>query len=92
MITVLSSVNYRRETDFFLKYAGIAVSKPGHLHLQTILAAFSQIPYENVSKIIRYSTLHLSQEALFRFPDVLWDDFRRFALGGTCFSLTHLSF
>ena len=55
--------------------------------LQSILAAFSHLPYENLSKIIKLNK-HGDDPARLRMPEEVLDDHRRWHLGGTCFSLT----
>jgi len=55
-------------------------------HITAIARAFSTIPYENVSKIIRFSQ---SGEIAFRMPEEVYEDHRQWHLGGTCFSLTY---
>lgn len=52
-----------------------------------ILPAFIRIPYENLSKIIKYHKNHQDVTSI-RLPDEVWEDFRKYRLGGTCFSLT----
>lgn len=72
----------------FLAYHGI--SRPQHADLPKIgeiLQAFMKIPYENLSKIIKFNKSHLDITS-FRLPTEVWQDFRRYHLGGTCFSLT----
>jgi len=88
-IILLQSSHFREVTASFLEKSGINVTKPDFVKLQTILAAFSKIPYENVSKIIRYNSLISTKQEVFRLPDTLWHDYQRYSLGGTCFSLTY---
>ncbi len=72
----------------FLRKNDISLKLPGDLiRLQQVLAAFMQIPYENLSKILRFNRFHFDIASL-RMPDEVWQDFRRHRLGGTCFSLT----
>ncbi len=52
-----------------------------------VLQIFLQIPYENLSKIMKLNRTHHDALAI-RMPDEVWDDFQRYRLGGTCFSLT----
>ncbi|MCF7918613.1 MAG: arylamine N-acetyltransferase [Candidatus Cloacimonetes bacterium] len=87
-ITLLQSSQYSAATASFLKYSDLTVKRADLKTLRRILAAFSKIPYENVSKIIRYNTCGFRGERMFRFPDELWEDYRHHSLGGTCFSLT----
>jgi arylamine N-acetyltransferase len=49
--------------------------------------AFSMVPYENLTKIIKTDALVNPQSAL-RFPDEVLSDHLRWGTGGTCFSLT----
>jgi len=58
-------------------------------HLQSILVAFSHLPYENLSKIIKLNQ-HGDDPARLRLPAEIIEDYRRWHLGGTCFSLTFL--
>jgi arylamine N-acetyltransferase len=63
-------------------------SQPKSLNdLQIILAAFASLPYENLSKIIRLHQ-HGEDAARLRLPEDVFEDHRRWNLGGTCFSLT----
>ena len=55
-------------------------------HVARIARKFSAIPYENVSKIIKFSQ---SNGISFRMPEEVFEDHRRWRLGGTCFSLTY---
>lgn len=72
----------------FLRYFNITpAERPSLATLATVLNAFLNIPYENLSKIIKYQRLHQDTASL-RLPDEVWEDYRRYGLGGTCFSLT----
>jgi arylamine N-acetyltransferase len=55
-------------------------------HLAKILSNFLNLPYENLSKILKLNR-HWESEHL-RFPEEVVTDHERFKLGGTCFSLT----
>jgi len=49
--------------------------------------AFSHVPYENLTKIIKADALVNPRSAM-RHPDEVIGDYLRFGSGGTCFSLT----
>ncbi len=66
----------------------LARKAPGLLFLQEILAGFSRIPYENISKIINLSESHDWQSPRIRLPEQVMVDHIDHRLGGTCFSLT----
>ena len=72
----------------FMRAAGLKKSTPGRDFLEKIVAAFSQYPYENISKIIKLSD-HLDGSQQIRLPDEVVEDHLRDGLGGTCFSLTY---
>lgn len=72
----------------FLRHHSIAATRhPEVSTLNDVLQAFIQIPYENLSKILKYHRQHQDTLSL-RFPEEVWHDFRTAGLGGTCFSLT----
>ncbi len=56
--------------------------------LRLILQHYAQIPYENISKIIKVA-MNPEPEARFRLPRELMEDHIDHRLGGTCFSLTY---
>jgi hypothetical protein len=55
--------------------------------LRAVLWAFSKMPYENLTKIIKSDNI-LSPSSALRFPDELINDYLQWGTGGTCFSLT----
>ncbi len=55
--------------------------------LKVILSHFGLLPYENMSKIIKFQQTGGGKESL-RLPDEVLEDHLRHHLGGTCFSLT----
>lgn len=55
--------------------------------ITSIATAFSQIPYENLTKIIKADSVVGAASAM-RYPDELIADHLRWGTGGTCFSLT----
>ena len=57
-------------------------------HLSIILTHFSNFPYENISKIIKYHH-YFEGEQKIRLPREIMEDHIQYHLGGTCFSLTY---
>lgn len=55
--------------------------------LKSILFSFSELPYENVSKLISFAENGDVEKAM-RGPETVWEGYRMYGLGGTCFSLT----
>lgn len=83
---ILDSQQY---SDAGRHFAEIFRIKPAELsvqHLATILNHFLNLPYENLSKILKLNR-HWESGHL-RFPGEVVADYERFKLGGTCFSLT----
>jgi len=52
-----------------------------------VAEAFSIIPYENLTKIIKADSV-ISARSAMRYPDEVIGDWLRWGTGGTCFSLT----
>jgi arylamine N-acetyltransferase len=71
----------------FMRSAGLQKSAPEIELLEKIVQAFSQFPYENVSKIIKLSR-HLDEPHPIRLPEEVIEDHFKTGLGGTCFSMT----
>lgn len=55
--------------------------------LLQVIAAFSTIPYENLTKIIK--NYHFNSHSLLRDSNEVICDYLKWGTGGTCFSLTH---
>ncbi len=72
----------------FLSHFSLAPSRPSCESLQQIIAAFSQLPYENLSKIIKFNRHSENQWARLRLPEEVMEDHLHYRTGGTCFSLT----
>ncbi|MBD3305574.1 hypothetical protein GF339_04250 [candidate division KSB3 bacterium] len=71
-----------------LHRAGIDLSRDRDNPLIAKLCAlFSQMPYENLTKIIKSETV-ISAGSAKRLPDELIRDYLHYGTGGTCFSLT----
>jgi len=55
-----------------------------------VLAKFACIPYENLSKIIKFAKESGKDPAnILRKPSEVFEDHEKYGLGGTCFSLTY---
>jgi arylamine N-acetyltransferase len=74
-------------TNLFLKHFELDRSDPGMGLLKNLVRAFAALPYENVTKIIRFHKFSGWEERL-RKPAEVVEDHVRIASGGTCFSLT----
>lgn len=72
----------------FFSFFQLQPQRASLLNLQAILAAFSHLPYENLSKIIKLNKCG-DDPARLRLPEEVIDDHCRWHLGGTCFSLTY---
>ncbi|MFW6244582.1 MAG: hypothetical protein ACOC36_01715, partial [Fibrobacterota bacterium] len=71
----------------FLERFVIAPRASGEVLIRSVADAFSSIPYENLTKIIKSETI-VSPRSAMRLPDELIGDYLRWGTGGTCFSLT----
>ncbi len=80
---------YHCTLQLLLERLQVAYGPPELPLLQSLLSAFSLIPYENVTKIVRRSRCGAAGES-FRMPDELARDFIESGMGGTCFSLVYL--
>jgi len=83
------TLDSRQHNDAGRHFAEIFRIEPKVLsvqHLATILSHFLNLPYENLSKILKLNR-HWESEHL-RFPGEVVADYESFKLGGTCFSLT----
>ncbi len=73
---------------FFRRYNLLSSRQPDLVMLQEILASFSHLPYENLSKIIKFHRHGAHETERLRLPEEVIEDHLRMRLGGTCFSLT----
>ena len=71
----------------FLDYFHIDGRQPPKRLFGAVARAFSRIPYENITKIIRHAETGGDEEAR-RSPDDVIAEHIRWGTGGTCFSLT----
>ncbi|MFH1727058.1 MAG: arylamine N-acetyltransferase [Pseudomonadota bacterium] len=74
----------------FLKLFNIRESKADIEFVKLILNAFSNIPYENITKIVKFSQYQENKnEDYLRYGDEIISDYTNLGAGGTCFSLTN---
>ncbi len=72
----------------FFRHAGIDVAHDGQATLiHKLCAAFANMPYENLTKIIKSDAV-ISAGSAKRLPDEVIRDYLQYGTGGTCFSLT----
>ena len=71
----------------FLSHFGLPRHLPPRQLLRRIALAFSKLPYENLTKIIKKSHLGSFEQSR-RWPNEVIGDHMRAGSGGTCFSLT----
>jgi len=72
----------------FLTDNSISQRLPSLELLETIGRNFQKIPYENITKIIRSHTIN-DIDSRIRLPELLYEDYKRYGTGGTCFSMTY---
>lgn len=70
----------------FLTKTGIINCQNKDLVINKVAQVFSQIPYENLTKIIKSQNVINSSSAV-RYPDEVIRDWMTWGAGGTCFSL-----
>jgi arylamine N-acetyltransferase len=71
----------------FLRHFGLAADAPPEVLLRRVTSAFAQLPYENLTKILKEASTG-SREAARRSPVEVISDHVQLGTGGTCFSLT----
>ncbi len=71
----------------FLAAFGISRHSPRIDLIDRVTKAFSRLPFENLTKIIKADSVTNPSSAM-RYPDELLGDYMRWGTGGTCFSLT----
>ena len=86
---MIETVKGDEATRLFLSHSRIGPRTGGVPFLRVLARRFSQIPYENISKIIKNSGSAGPLDAM-RLPLEVVDDHFGRHLGGTCFSLTFL--
>ncbi|MDQ7823543.1 MAG: arylamine N-acetyltransferase [Candidatus Eremiobacteraeota bacterium] len=78
---------YDASIEKFLTFCNAGGRGPDLEGLKELLAAFAQVPYENLSKIIAVGS---TRADAFRTPERVVADHLEHRLGGTCFSLVYL--
>ncbi len=71
----------------FLHYYEVAAKSAGLALLREIIAHYANLPYENLSKIIKLNQCPQTPDKI-RLPDEVMEDHLAKGLGGTCFALT----
>jgi arylamine N-acetyltransferase len=84
---ILDPSSHIDSVQAFMRASGIPGGSPRLGLLEKLVEAFSQFPYENISKIIKLSK-HLDEACPVRLPEEVVEDHLRAGLGGTCFSMT----
>ena len=92
MITFNQSRFARAGTAFLASFGLPENPPPRYDSLRELYRAFSDLPYENVSKIIRTCESSESGAQVFRTPEEVLEGYLHSRLGGTCFSLTQCLF
>jgi arylamine N-acetyltransferase len=81
------TITDRAILEKFLACHNIDCSVDKTLLMHNIADAFSKIPYENLTKILKSDGV-INVRSAMRYPDELIGDYLRWGTGGTCFSLT----
>jgi arylamine N-acetyltransferase len=81
------TVNDKTLLRRFLDRFGINQDDGVDVLIPKVAAAFSHVPYENLTKIIKADAI-VNPKSAMRLPDELIGDYLRWGTGGTCFSLT----
>ena len=85
LFAVSEPLAYAASAAEFKALMGLRAERPSLEALERLLSIFTRLPYENLSKILKYRQQR--SEAI-RLPDEVVEDHARHGLGGTCFSLT----
>ena len=84
---LLDLTAHHEGVERFLEFFKLQRKKPDLIFLQELLLHFSNLPYENLSKIIKLDNDWDSENKI-RLPEELIENYISYKLGGTCFSLT----
>lgn len=84
---LLSDHRDAQTAEEFLRYFRLSKKEVGLSFLSEIVTAFSNLPYENVTKILKISE-GCRGDARLRLPAEVWRDYLKYKSGGTCFSLS----
>lgn len=89
MALILDPAQHAPGVELFLKNYDISPVRRADMdRLCEILQHFGQLPYENLSKIIKFHRWGENEAARLRLPEEIIADHLRRRFGGTCFSLT----
>ncbi|MCG3119720.1 MAG: hypothetical protein ALAOOOJD_02231 [bacterium] len=89
MAFILDPQQHDAGVRLFLRHYALSPSRrPALETLQQILAAFAHLPYENLSKIIKFNRCSENEARRLRLPEEVIAEHLQWHLGGTCFSLT----
>lgn len=92
-MTVAATAAFPDLAGRFLARFGLESPAPGDpRYLRELYRAFGDLPYENLSKIIRKHQADEDGQSRFRTPEQVLEGFLESRLGGTCFSLTQTLF
>lgn len=81
------NIKAKEVTELFTGHFGLELEEPGPGLLRAMITDYSNIPYENLTKIIsKFSGEEFSLRR--RMPDEVIEGYIRSRTGGTCFSLT----
>lgn len=83
------TLDWQKHSDsvrHFMDFYQLNVQNPGEKFLLKILQSFANLPYENISKIIKWNEYF--EENHLRLPEEVISEHVNFHFGGTCFSLT----
>ncbi|MCI0690744.1 arylamine N-acetyltransferase [candidate division KSB1 bacterium] len=85
----LDPAQHDEGVQLFLQQYAISPRRHANIEvLREILAGFANLPYENLSKIIKFNRCGENGAQRLRLPEEVIEDHLRWRLGGTCFSLT----
>ena len=87
--TFLAPEKHKEGFKHFIDYFKLTLSRPGLIFLHELLENFAVMPYENISKIIKYHQSADWEHPRIRLPEEVIADHIDYGLGGTCFSLTY---
>jgi len=85
---MLELSSHHEAVEIYNKFFSIHAGSTGLDLLRSILSHFSRLPYENISKIIKYNN-HFDDVERIRLPREVMEGHVESHLGGTCFSLTY---
>jgi arylamine N-acetyltransferase len=89
MALILDPAQHAPGVELFLKNYDISPARRADMErLCQILQHFAHLPYENLSKIIKFHRCGENETARLRLPEEVIIDHLRRRFGGTCFSLT----